>query len=60
VCGIWIGAKGTGKAWSLVKLLKHYEESSITDKKGRSHEMRTILVFFVLLEIVILIQYINS
>ena len=43
MCGIWIGAKGTGKTWSLVKLLKHYEESSIIDKKGRSHEMRTIL-----------------
>jgi hypothetical protein len=25
MCGIWIGAKGTGKIWSLVELLKHYE-----------------------------------
>ena len=43
MCGIWIGAKGTGKTWSLVRLLKHYEESPIIDKKGRRHEMRTIL-----------------
>jgi hypothetical protein len=42
-CGIWIGAKGTGKTWSLVRLLKHYEDSPIVDKKGRVHEMRTIL-----------------
>jgi hypothetical protein len=32
-CGIWIGAKGTGKTWSLVRLLKHYEDSAIIDKK---------------------------
>ena len=32
-CGIWIGAKGTGRTWSLVHLLRHYEESSIVDKK---------------------------
>ena len=43
MCGIWIGAKGTGKTWSLVRLLKHYEDSPIIDKKGRKHEMRTIL-----------------
>ena len=36
-------AKGTGKTWSLVTLFKHYEESPIIDKKGRRHEMRTIL-----------------
>ncbi len=35
--------KGTGKTWSLVRLLKHYEDSPIIDKKGRKHEMRTIL-----------------
>jgi hypothetical protein len=35
VCGIWtrIGAKETGKTWSLVRLLKHYEDSPIIDKK---------------------------
>jgi hypothetical protein len=42
-CGMWIGAKGTGKTWSLVRLLRHYEDSPIVDKKGRIHEMRTIL-----------------
>ena len=43
MCGIWVGAKGTGKTWSLVRLLKHYESSNILDKKGRKHTMRTIL-----------------
>ena len=42
-CGMWIGSKGSGKTWSLVSLLKHYERSSILDKKGRKHIMRTIL-----------------
>ena len=42
-CGMWIGAKGTGKTYSLVSLLKHYEKSQILDKKGRVHKMRTIL-----------------
>jgi len=42
-CGMWIGAKGTGKTYSLVSLLKHYERSQILDKKGRVHKMRTIL-----------------
>ena len=42
-CGIWVGAKGTGKTWSLTRLLKHYEASNILDKKGRKHVMRTIL-----------------
>jgi len=40
---MWIGAKGTGKTYSLVSLLKHYEKSQILDKKGRVHKMRTIL-----------------
>jgi len=44
-CGIWIGAKGTGKTWSLVRLLKHYEDSPIVDKKrqGTRDENYTIL-----------------
>ena len=42
-CGMWIGSKGSGKTWSLVSLLKHYERSSILDKKGKKHIMRTIL-----------------
>ena len=42
-CGMWIGAKSSGKTWSLVSLLKHYERSSIVDKKGRKHVMRTIV-----------------
>ena len=32
-CGMWIGSKGTGKTWSLVRLLRHYEDSPIVDKK---------------------------
>ena len=43
MCDMFIGAKGTGKTFSLVSLLRHYERASIIDKKGRKHEMRTIL-----------------
>ena len=42
-CSMFIGSKGSGKTFSLVSLLKHYEKSSILDKKGRVHKMRTIL-----------------
>lgn len=42
-CSMFIGSKGSGKTWSLVSLLKHYEKSTILDKKGRVHKMRTIL-----------------
>jgi hypothetical protein len=40
---MFIGSKGSGKTYSLVSLLKHYEKSSLLDKKGRKHTMRTIL-----------------
>ena len=40
---MFIGSKGSGKTYSLVSLLRHYEKSSILDKKGRKHQMRTIL-----------------
>ena len=43
MCDMFIGAKGTGKTFSLVSLLRHYERASIIDKKRRKHEMRTIL-----------------
>ena len=43
MCSMFIGSKGSGKTWSLVSLLKHYERSAILDKKGRKHTMRTIL-----------------
>ena len=43
MCSMFIGAKGTGKTYSLVSLLKHYEKSTLLDKKGRVHKMRTIL-----------------
>ena len=43
MCSMFIGSKGSGKTWSLVSLLKHYERSAILDKKGRKHIMRTIL-----------------
>ena len=42
-CAMFIGSKGSGKTYSLVSLLRHYEKSSILDKKGRKHQMRTIL-----------------
>ena len=42
-CGMWIASKGMGKTYSLCELLRYYEKSSIVDKKGRKHEMRTIL-----------------
>ena len=42
-CSMFIGSKGSGKTWSLVSLLKHYEKTTILDKKGRVHKMRTIL-----------------
>ena len=40
---MFIGSKGSGKTYSLVSLLRHYEKSSILDKKGRKHQMRIIL-----------------
>jgi hypothetical protein len=40
---MFIGSKGSGKTYSLVSLLKHYEKSSLLDKKSRKHNMRTIL-----------------
>ena len=43
MCSMFIGSKGSGKTYSLVSLLRHYEKSSILDKKGRKHQMRTIL-----------------
>ena len=43
MCAMFIGSKGSGKTNSLVSLLRHYEKSSILDKKGRKHKMRTIL-----------------
>ena len=43
MCSMFIGSKGSGKTYSLVSLLKHYEKSSLLDKKGRKHDMRTIL-----------------
>ena len=43
MCSMFIGSKGSGKTYSLVSLLKHYEKSSLLDKKGRKHIMRTIL-----------------
>ena len=39
-----IGSKGTGKSYNLMKLLKGYEESEISDKDGTEYEMKIILV----------------
>ena len=33
ICAMFIGSKGSGKTYSLVSLLRHYEKSSILDKK---------------------------
>ena len=43
MCAMFIGSKGSGKPFSWVSLLRHYEKSSILDKKGRKHIIRTIL-----------------
>lgn len=40
---LFIGAKGTGKSYSLVKLLKFYENSDIIDNDGNKRIARTIL-----------------
>ena len=51
-CCMWIGAKGTGKTYNLVSLLKHYEKSQILDKKGRVHkflhqQLQVILIKYI-------------
>ncbi len=43
MCAMFIGVKGSGKTYSLVSLLKHYEKSSLLDKKGKKQVMRTIV-----------------
>ena len=40
---LFIGAKGTGKSYSLVKLIKFYENSDIIDSDGNKRQMKTIL-----------------
>lgn len=40
---LFIGAKGTGKSYSVCKLLKFYENSPIIDIDGNKRIMRTIL-----------------
>jgi hypothetical protein len=40
---IFIGSKGSGKTYSLVKLLKNYEKFPIYDSEGHKLEMRIIL-----------------
>jgi len=41
--GIWIGSKGTGKTYSIVKLIKNYEKYPIYDDKNNKLDMRVIL-----------------
>lgn len=41
--GIWIGSKGTGKTYSLVKLLKNYEQYPIFDHNKNKLDVRIIL-----------------
>lgn len=40
---LFIGAKGSGKSYSLVKLLKFYEDDDILDDEKNNRIMRTIL-----------------
>jgi len=40
---LFIGAKGSGKTYSLVKLLKFYEAAEIIDDEGNKRLMRIIL-----------------
>ena len=41
---LYIGSKGGGKTYALVKLLQNYEESKIKDDNGIEYEMRIILI----------------
>ena len=41
--GIWIGSKGTGKTYSIVKLLKNYEQYPIFDNEKNKLNIRIIL-----------------
>lgn len=40
---LFIGAKGTGKSYSLCKLVNFYENSDIIDSDGNKRQMRTVL-----------------
>ena len=40
---LFVGGKGTGKSYSVCKLIKFYENSPIVDNEGNKREMRTIL-----------------
>ena len=39
-----VAPRMTGKSYSMVKLLKHYEENKLTDNDGIIHPMRVILI----------------
>jgi hypothetical protein len=39
-----IGARGSGKTYSVCKLIKYYEQEGIYDKAGNRHEIRTIII----------------
>ena len=41
--GIWVGSKGTGKSYNLVKLLKNYEQFPIYDISKNKLNIRIIL-----------------
>lgn len=41
---LYIGGKGSGKTYALVKLLQNYEESKIKDDNGIEYEPRIILI----------------
>ncbi len=41
--GVWVSSKGSGKSYSLIKLLKNYEKYPIYDNEGHKLDMCVIL-----------------
>ncbi|MEY2703553.1 MAG: Poxvirus protein [Bacteroidota bacterium] len=39
-----IGSRGSGKTYSVVKLIKYYEDEGVYDEEGNLHEIRTIII----------------
>lgn len=41
---LFVGSRASGKTYSCVKLIKHYEENKIVDKDGETTNIRTFLI----------------
>jgi len=39
-----VASRGSGKTYNIVKLIKHYEDTKLTDNDGRIHPLRTIVI----------------